>query len=395
VSSGVLYVGQKINATALSTATPYFISALGTGTGLTGTYTVASTFQTAGTTVGSSGTPVAMVGGPDDYGLLGKGNEINATTYRKSTVSLRRAPLKNGDEIFNIKSNSQVAAVGTNTTRTNGTLRFVATEDYTTSASGNKFEVVTTTAGTNSTVTALSVSSSDVFVASTALNLNNPTTSSTYNNASNMKFTAGNPAGAGFNDRVGQINVTTASTTAGEASTITFNTGNYNTGTGNFSATQTGDVLGDFFFSGNYGTGSSFTTLGPSVKFQAKAAENFTATNSGGQFLINIDKIGGTSVYDAIKIDSANAVIASDIITLENAAGTDYAVLNSTSATFAQPVGFPVKTVAQWGAITGAVGQQVCVSNSSTSSTQTADGMMAYWRTDVAGWHYIHDNRAI
>jgi hypothetical protein len=59
------------------------------------------------------------------------------------------------------------------------------------------------------------------------------------------------------------------------------------------------------------------------------------------------------------------------------------------------PIQFPTYTVAAAGAITGAVGWQICISNSSTSPTQTADGMMAYWRTDVAGWHYIHDNKAI
>ena len=70
--------------------------------------------------------------------------------------------------------------------------------------------------------------------------------------------------------------------------------------------------------------------------------------------------------------------------------------MNGTSNTFIQPVLFPVKTVSQWSAITGVAGQQVCVSNSSTSPTQTEDGMMAYWGTKAtAGWKYIHDNRAI
>jgi len=100
VESGVLYVGQKIVAAALSTKTPYFITALGTGTGGTGTYTVASTFQTAGTTLGSSGTPVSIIGTPDDYGMRGSGNSVNIFSSRKSTVGGRRAPLKNGDDIF-------------------------------------------------------------------------------------------------------------------------------------------------------------------------------------------------------------------------------------------------------------------------------------------------------
>ena len=175
-------------------------------------------------------------------------------------------------------------------------------------------------------------------ITTTQLNLNNPTTATSYGNSSTLVFNAGNPAGAGFNDRVSQLRVSTASTTAGEASTITFNTGNYNTGTGNYTATQSGNTLGEFFFGGNYGTGSAFTTLGPSVRFQAKAAENFSATNSGGRFIINTDKIGGSTPYDAISIDSSNASFASDIITLESSSGTDYAVLSANTAKFNVPV---------------------------------------------------------
>jgi len=108
-------------------------------------------------------------------------------------------------------------------------------------------------------------------------------------------------------------------------------------------------------------------------------------------------KAGTLDSYTVFTANPTASSFTSDSFTFQTAAASPVtlATVNSTSATFAQPVGFPVKTVAQWGAITGAVGQQVCVSNSSTSSTQTADGMMAYWRTDVAGWHYVHDNRAI
>lgn len=221
-------------------------------------------------------------------------------------------------------------------------------------------------------------------------NVLNPTTNQLYGNVSQAKLYAGNPAGATFNDRTSQLRVQTGSTSSGDASTIVFNTGNYNTGTGNFSATQAGDTLGEFFFGGNYGTTSSFTTLGTSVRFAGKAAENFTATNSGGRMVISMDKIGGSTQYDAMSIDSANTSIASDTITLESNTAVDYAVFNSTSATFAQPVGFPVKTAAQWNAITGAVGRQVSVSDSPTSG-----GRMAFWDTTNARWSYISDNSAV
>ena len=239
----------------------------------------------------------------------------------------------------------------------------------------------------------MSTDNSTTNINTTLLSLSNPTTVTSYTSASNLLINAGNPAAAGFNDRVSQLRVQTATTSSSEASTITFNTGKYNTGTNVFSATASGDYLGEFFFSGNYGTTSSFTTLGPSVRFRATAAENFTATNSGGAFAINLDKIGGSTPYDAISIDSANASISSDIITLENNSGTDYAVLNSTSATFAQPVGLPVKTAAQWNAITGAAGRMVCVSNSAGGGNP--NGMIAFWDTTNARWSYIHDNSAV
>jgi hypothetical protein len=62
----------------------------------------------------------------------------------------------------------------------------------------------------------------------------------------------------------------------------------------------------------------------------------------------------------------------------------------------ALPVVFPSYTVAQATALTGAAGWQISISNSSTSSTQTENNLMAYWGTTAtAGWKYVHDNRAI
>jgi len=163
----------------------------------------------------------------------------------------------------------------------------------------------------------------------TQLNITNPTTQTSYNGSANIAFNAGNPAGLTFNDRISQLRMTTATTGAAESSTVTFNTGRYDTGANVFSPTQSGDFLGEFFFAGNYGNTSSFTSLGPSVRFTAKAAENFTSTNSGGRFSIILDKIGGSSTYEGITIDSGFGNFASDVITLEDSSGNDYMVLNN------------------------------------------------------------------
>ena len=144
------------------------------------------------------------------------------------------------------------------------------------------------------------------------------------------------------------------------------------------------------------GTLSSLTVTGQTGFIGSPSAATTVDALADLRLLSNTIKGSGGTTQITTSSAGATLALAGDTITLESSAGTDYAVLNSTSATFAQPVGFPVKTVAQWGAITGVAGQQVCVSNSSTSPTQTEDGMMAYWGTTAtAGWKYIHDNRAI
>ena len=169
-------------------------------------------------------------------------------------------------------------------------------------------------------------------------------------------------------------------------------------GSATFTVPQSGWRFGSFRMNGSDDTaGTSFVLAS---QLSTKATENWVnGTNNGTaiELLANKKAVGWTTGHMAVaSLSPEDSKIVGDIFTIENSAGTDYAVFNSTSATFAQPVGFPVKTVAQWGAITGVAGQQVCVSNSSTSPTQSDDGMMAYWGTSgTAGWKYIHDNRAI
>ena len=222
VSQGTLSIGQQIQASGIQPATA--ITALVSGTGGVGTYTVATTFATAGQTVGSSGTPVAMVATPDNIAQRGQ-NIINSIVNRRSTVSGRRNTLKSGDSLFQVNSFGQTSNNSTGSGTVSGTLKFVALEDFSTTAYGSQFQIQTAASGgsTPALVTRMSI--------------------------------------------------------------------------------------------------------------------------------------------------------------------------DSTSATFAQPVGFPVKTAAQWNAITGAVGRQVCVSNSAGGGHP--NGMMAFWDTTNARWSYIHDNSAV
>jgi hypothetical protein len=129
----------------------------------------------------------------------------------------------------------------------------------------------------------------------------------------------------------------------------------------------------------------------------ANTGTNLLTIDSSGNTVItgdvrvnggDIQNPGGTS---AIILTSANATttIKGDAITLEDNAGTDYAVLNSTSATFSQPVGLPVYTVATKPA-TGAVGRIIAISDSPTSG-----GRIAFYDTTNSRWSYISDNSAV
>jgi hypothetical protein len=54
------------------------------------------------------------------------------------------------------------------------------------------------------------------------------------------------------------------------------------------------------------------------------------------------------------------------------------------------PLTSPVYTIVQARALTGAVGQQVCISNSPTVA-----GKIAFWDTTNSRWSYIYDNSAV
>ena len=106
----------------------------------------------------------------------------------------------------------------------------------------------------------------------------------------------------------------------------------------------------------------------------------------------NIKSSTGTTQITT-SASAATLALRGDTISLKDAGGTDQLVLSSSSATFTQPVSFPVKTATQWNAITGSVGQQVCVSDSGGGSNP--NGMMAFWDTTNTRWSYIHDNSAV
>ncbi len=149
VTSGVLSIGQQIYGSGVSQLT--VITALGTGTGGTGTYTVnISQTVAAGTT---------MVSAPDDYTLRAT-NTLSLVGSRKSGISGRRNKLFNGDEI------GAIATFGTHTDNSTSVatahqgarISVMATENYTPSAGGSKMVLSTIKNGSTTRADNLSLS---------------------------------------------------------------------------------------------------------------------------------------------------------------------------------------------------------------------------------------------
>ncbi len=163
VTSGVLSIGQQIYGSGLSQLT--VITALGTGTGGTGTYTVSpSQTVAAGTT---------MVSGPDDYTLRGS-NSMSIVGSRKSGIPGRRNKLFSGDTVgsvnfFGTHTNDATAVTQTHRSR----ISAVATENFTPTAGGQELQFVTIKNGTTTEATNLELSLTDTILNADTFTLNN------------------------------------------------------------------------------------------------------------------------------------------------------------------------------------------------------------------------------
>jgi hypothetical protein len=164
VTSGILSVGQQVTGTGVEALTR--ITALGTGTGGTGTYTVATPFATTQTVASTTITTT-----PDNTTLLGT-NTYNIIGSRRSGVSGRRNKIFNNDIIggfynYGVHTDNSTSAAQTHRSR----LFFQATENYTPTAGGDKFVVETINAGTAVASSRLSLTNADAIIASDQVSL--------------------------------------------------------------------------------------------------------------------------------------------------------------------------------------------------------------------------------
>jgi hypothetical protein len=148
VSNGSLSIGQQVYGTGVSQLTT--ITALGTGTGGTGTYTVSPSQTVASTT---------MVSGPDDYSLRGS-NALNIIGSRRSGVAGRRNKVFSGDVLgqTNFWGTHTNASTGVATAHRGARITAQATEDYTPSAGGARIQFNAYKMGTTTDVSVIEAS---------------------------------------------------------------------------------------------------------------------------------------------------------------------------------------------------------------------------------------------
>jgi len=201
-----------------------------------------------------------------------------------------------------------------------------------------------------------------------------------------------------LSDNSGKIQLTVQqprATSAADYATASWNTYRSTDGV-NYTPTQNGDAIGEFKFNGNANTSTTPGVPGsPGGNVTVIATENWTSTANGTQMAFFAIKQGTLTSYPVITANPNYSVFQADNFQFKSAAASPsiYATFDGQSATFNQPVGFPVYTAAAAGAITGQVGWQICISDSAGGGNP--NGMMAFWDTTNSRWSYIHDNSAV
>ena len=370
VSSGTISVGQLVNATSIQPAT--FITALGTGTGGVGTYTVATTFA-ASQLLGSSGSPVSMATTPDNVGLRNT-NIFTASTHRKSAVSSRRAPLKSGDTLyqFNFAGQNGTGVANTTLGNTAASMRFSAAGDYTSTSTPSSFYLSLTPSG--------STTPKSYFYVTNTGSMGFVDPAKAYNQ---YQYTPASAAGDGR----ASVNLSQTTTSSVTAPLLNFVNTRSSDGV-NFTPTQQGDNIGSYKFNGNANTGTTpGVPAGPAAQITCYATENWTSSANGAGFSFTVIKKGTTSDITVIQGQSDLTTLRSDQINLNNADNQTLVSANSTKTQFTKPIQLANYTSSALTAITGELGWMVAVANNG--------GKIAYWDTANNRWSYVIDGTAV
>jgi hypothetical protein len=150
----------------------------------------------------------------------------------------------------------------------------------------------------------------------------------------------------------------------------------------------------------NDGTGLRVSTAGSNGTSYGIGFFNYNyqtvASGSDHEFSLNLaqgDQTG--AVVSAVQTISSKPTNTRILAGTAGAAGSTSVKLtvDANKITAAVPVVFPSYTKAQANALTGAIGWQICISDSAAGSNP--NGMMAFWDTTNGRWSYIHDNSAV
>jgi len=155
------------------------------------------------------------------------------------------------------------------------------------------------------------------------------------------------------------------------------------------------DGTGYAVFSNTTGTAIGMYIAAPGN--QAAAAGTIGLTNVTGAGTLRVrsfvvgQPLSNANRVTLIEHNSSTATHRSDTITLQQGSTTTtHLVLDTAKATFTKPVVFPSYTIAGAGALTGAAGWQISISDSTGNG-----GRMAYWDTTNSRWNYVSDDTAV
>jgi hypothetical protein len=169
---------------------------------------------------------------------------------------------------------------------------------------------------------------------------------------------------------------------------ITFASGRRSGVQGRRNAIVSGDTIGQFNFNGQ--TAANGVGLGlVGAQIIASAVENFGAGARGSQIAFNTVNTGTTTISTRLTLRDRDSIYSSDTHRFTDKTGSFTAVsVTTATATFTAIPVMPTFTAAGK-PISGAVGQMICISNS------TPGGRMAYWDTTNARWSYVADDSAV
>jgi hypothetical protein len=254
----------------------------------------------------SLGTPPNVIFAGD---IRINGNDINASdgntniTLNSNTLTTFAGDIRiNGNDIQNSTGNTAITmATGGNPLVTiAGDIR-VNGNDIQNSAGDNNINL-------GSTATAINADRINFF------------TSNVPNGLSNIQFNPGNAQSGTVGGRGTQYGLFHRRNPAQplEKPFASFNNWIQDPSTLVYSPNLSGEFLGALEYSGQYSTTGTLASNGVAVRFSGLAAENFTATANGGRATIDVVKIGTTTNYSALALDSSDAYLRSNNIYFQN-----------------------------------------------------------------------------